>query len=286
MPVPLFSVIIPTYARPFFLASAIDSVLAQTVEDYECIVVDDASPVPVEVPRDPRIRLVRRAENGGPAAARNTGLKLAKCRYVVFLDDDDLYTTDRLAMSLEGLGRAPLSICGTRYLHSPSGVCRVIEGHARDTILEARIPHLGTVTVERTLVPAFDERFIAAEDIEWWLRIAQHATVTTVRRIGYLLRNHPTPRHRINLTTHIEGRLLLLRLHATYFAAHPRAAAFQWKRIGHLARKLGDNRLAHTAFHRSLSLHPEIKTFWHLARSLWFSKPSRDAKDNSVIWDR
>ncbi|MBI4259617.1 MAG: glycosyltransferase family 2 protein, partial [Actinobacteria bacterium] len=102
---PLFSVIVPTHGRPAYLAEALASVAAQTIEDWEAVVVDDASPEPVEVPDDPRFRLVRRDENGGPGAARNSGLAAATGRYIAFLDDDDLFTPDRLEVALEGLQR-------------------------------------------------------------------------------------------------------------------------------------------------------------------------------------
>jgi glycosyltransferase involved in cell wall biosynthesis len=113
---PLFSIIVPAYGRPQLLAEALGSVLAQTIQDFECIVVDDASPSPVDVPDDPRIRLVRREMNGGLPAARNTGLQHASGRYVVFLDDDDLFTPERLSLGLDVLDQSPLSICWARWI--------------------------------------------------------------------------------------------------------------------------------------------------------------------------
>ncbi len=287
MTVPLFSVIVPTYARPDFLSAALQSLLAQTVEDFECIVVDDAGPELAEVPDDSRIRLVRRSSNGGPAAARNTGLRLARGRYVVFLDDDDLYTPERLATALDALQQqTPVSVCWIRYIHTPPGSNRLLAGNVQDTILEGRPPHLGTVAVERAVAPLFDERFIAAEDAEWWLRLAQMAVVTTIPRIGYLFRMHTMPRHLITVPARIEGRHLLLRLHAAYFAEHPRAAAYQWKRIGLLASMRGDYALARVAFRRSLTLSPQLKTLGHLVNSCRFSQPSRDERDRAAVLEQ
>jgi glycosyltransferase involved in cell wall biosynthesis len=283
---PLLSVIVPTYSRPDFLAAAIQSVLAQTVEDFECIVVDDASPEPARVPSDPRIRLVRRVENGGPAVARNTGLRLARGRYITFLDDDDLYTPDRLALALEGMQRTHLSVCWGRYLHAAAGSHRLLHGNVQNTILESYAPHLGVVTVERAIVPFFDERFVACEDVEWWLRLAQRAPVSTVPRIGYLFRMHDTPRHLITLDARIQGRRRLLGLHAEYFKTRPRAAAFQWKRIGYLARRRGDYALARAAFRHALALDPNLKTLWHLITSLRLSHSDLDAQDQEFSGPR
>ena len=97
---PLFSVIVPTYQRPPFLLEALDSVRRQTIESFECIVVDDGSPEPVRLANDDRVRLVRRPINGGVAAARNTGIDHARGRYITFLDDDDVYTPTRLALAV------------------------------------------------------------------------------------------------------------------------------------------------------------------------------------------
>ena len=63
-------------------------------------------------------------------------------------------------------------------------------------------------------------------------------------------------------------RRLLLEAYPSYFASRPRAAAYQWKKIGLLARDLGDDATAREAFARSLRLGPSVKSLWHLGRSL------------------
>jgi glycosyltransferase involved in cell wall biosynthesis len=272
---PLFTVVVPTYGRPRFLEEAIRSILDQSVEDLECIVVDDASPVPMITVGDPRVVVVRRQENGGPAAARNTGLQLARGRYIAFLDDDDLYTPDRLALALEGLGRAPVAICWRRGSDGSSGGNRELEGFVHESILDQLTPNLGQVAIDRRITPLFDERFVANEDVEWWLRVAAAAAVTTIPRVGLVYRMHSGPRHNTGLAERIRCSLLLLRLYGEYFSAHPRAAAFRWKRIGLMAHNLGRDAVARHAFLRSLRLRPEPRTFWHLMRSLQSSGRKR-----------
>lgn len=90
---PLVSIIIPCYNQEQYLPQAIDSVLQQTVQDFEIIVVDDGSPGDVlkalePYANDPRIRLVRQ-ENKGLPAARNSGIRLARANYILPLDADD-----------------------------------------------------------------------------------------------------------------------------------------------------------------------------------------------------
>ena len=95
------SVIIPTYNRAGLLPRAINSVLAQTFEDYEVIIVDDCStdhtPRVIQEFADPHIRSFRHEVNQGAAAARNTGIAKARGEYIAFLDDDDECTPNRLA---------------------------------------------------------------------------------------------------------------------------------------------------------------------------------------------
>jgi glycosyltransferase involved in cell wall biosynthesis len=94
-----FSVIIPVYNRSDLVINAIQSVLQQTLQDFEILVVDDGSIDDVSSAilgiGDERVRLVRQA-NAGASAARNTGIDIATARYVAFLDSDDLFLPDHL----------------------------------------------------------------------------------------------------------------------------------------------------------------------------------------------
>jgi glycosyltransferase involved in cell wall biosynthesis len=97
---PFFSVVIPAYNRADVLGDAIRSVLAQTEQDFEIVVVDDGSaddPARVVASfADPRIRLHRQVNRGG-GAARNAGIDLARGCFIAFLDSDDAYLPDHLA---------------------------------------------------------------------------------------------------------------------------------------------------------------------------------------------
>lgn len=264
---PLFTIIIPTYGRPRFLAEAIDSVLRQTRGDFECIVVDDASPTPVEVPADPRIRLIRRAQNGGEPAARNTGLQHALGEYVGFLDDDDLFTPDRLELGIEGLARAPVSICWRQDLDGVIGGRRMLEGDIGDIVLDEMTPQIGQVVIERSSCPEFSEEFTALTDVDWWFRATRTLPVATVPRPGLVYRLHSGPRNRNGQEARVQCSLMLMAKYSDYFKARPSAAAFRWKRIGLMAQRLGDHELARHAFVCSLRLRPQIKTLWHVSRS-------------------
>lgn len=98
---PTFSVVIPVYERAATVLPTLRSVADQTVDDWECIVVDDGSSDGEHLERvvadlaDGRFRYVRRP-NGGGGAARNTGVEAARGRYVAFLDSDDRFLPEKL----------------------------------------------------------------------------------------------------------------------------------------------------------------------------------------------
>lgn len=99
---PLFSVVIPVYNRPDALLRAVSSCLQQSLDDLEVIVVDDGSEQPVAARLaaldDGRVSCIRVEPNGGVSNARNVGMDNATGRYVAFLDSDDEFTTDKLAV--------------------------------------------------------------------------------------------------------------------------------------------------------------------------------------------
>ena len=119
------SIVIPCYNQARFLPDALDSVLAQTLTDWECIVVDDGSPDDTRdvaaryCKRDQRIRLVSH-ENRGLAGARNSGIDASRGRYIQFLDADDLIAPEKLALQVAALAQSKsLSVSYTDYRYCP-----------------------------------------------------------------------------------------------------------------------------------------------------------------------
>lgn len=103
---PLVSVVTPAYRAARFLPETIASVQAQSVGEWEMLVVDDVSPdetwdvLEGIATRDPRVRPLRNRRNLGPAGSRNTALAEARGRYVAFLDADDLWLPTKLERQL------------------------------------------------------------------------------------------------------------------------------------------------------------------------------------------
>lgn len=106
---PAISVVIPTYDRKDYLLEALESVLAQHVPPDEILVVDDGSTDGTRealAPYERRIRYIRQ-DNQGKSAARNTGILAARGDYVAFLDSDDVWEPERIAVTRSALGAAP-----------------------------------------------------------------------------------------------------------------------------------------------------------------------------------
>lgn len=103
---PLISVVIPTFNSERYIMGAIASVLRQSYRNVEVLVIDDGSTdrtcALVADVGDPRVRLFEQ-EHGGPAAARNAGVTIAGGEYVAFLDADDRWLSDKLAVDLATL---------------------------------------------------------------------------------------------------------------------------------------------------------------------------------------
>ena len=126
---PSISVVVPTYKRPALLGRAVRSILDQSLQDFEVIVVDDASGDGTEEAvaafSDPRIRYVRHEENRGLAAARNSGIKAARAPLVAFLDDDDDYLPSYLEAMARRLVAASddvaFAACGVREIYERAG---------------------------------------------------------------------------------------------------------------------------------------------------------------------
>ena len=99
---PEISVILPVFNSEEFVRKSIESVLAQTFEDFELIIVNDGSTDSskdiIDSFEDDRIRLINQS-NQGPGAARNNALKMAQGRYVMYLDSDDWFTSDALEVA-------------------------------------------------------------------------------------------------------------------------------------------------------------------------------------------
>lgn len=118
---PEVSIIMPLYNNQVHIKKTINSVLSQTFENFEIIVVDDCSEdnsVPIVqqlVKKDPRIKIFQMSENNGAALARNAGLKESKGRYIAYLDADDLWEESKLEKQISFMKKNNCGFSCTSY---------------------------------------------------------------------------------------------------------------------------------------------------------------------------
>jgi len=195
---PLVSVVIPTYNRAHMIARCLDSALAQTLGDYEIIVVDDGS---TDATRDflltaygNRIRYIAHPTNKGLSAARNTGIEHAQGTYIAVLDDDDLWLPEKLALQVDLMKANPdvvLAYCGTLKVNCQGELIEEVKPEMRGTIFAEMLNRnclKGPASVaifSREVLGAsgvFDTSLSACADWDLWIRIARCGTVDFVDR--------------------------------------------------------------------------------------------------------
>jgi len=199
---PSFSVIVPLYNKAAYVRHTLDSVLAQSLDDFEIIVVDDGSsdngPDIVRAIADPRIRLISQA-NAGVSAARNNGIDHATGEWVCFLDADDWYHPGYLATLRATIQAHPAaSIVASEYKPMPDcpdwhPIPWPLPSIAYETITDLprrwmnAIPFFtGSIAIRRLTLanaqPCFPVGESYGEDLDLWFRLAETHPVILCRQ--------------------------------------------------------------------------------------------------------
>ena len=182
------SVVVPTRNRSALLTMSLRSALRQQHVDFEVIVVDDASTDGTQAVLaaigDPRIRVIRHDSPQGVSIARNHGTAAARAEWVAFLDDDDLWAPDKLALQLQAARDSGASwvYVGHVNINMDYQVTGGAPPLAPDVLVEQLPRHnvvpggcSGVMVSKRALTRAghFDPRFQPLADWDLWLRLAQ-----------------------------------------------------------------------------------------------------------------
>lgn len=191
---PAVSVIIPFYKGEQFIAQTLDSVVAQSFSDFEVICVDDHSPdktaeiVQKYAKKDPRIIYLKHEHNmGAPAFGRNTGLGIARGKWVAFLDHDDLWEPTKLAEQLQFMEeeRVAFSCTNIYLLNNLTGkkegtAWGRVEGLGKkgfaERLLQGNFVPPASTLMKREVfakVGTFDTALKGADDYDMWYRIVR-----------------------------------------------------------------------------------------------------------------
>jgi glycosyltransferase involved in cell wall biosynthesis len=205
---PCVSVILPVFNRLHYLRAAVDSVFEQTFHDWELLVADDGSDSDTleylrQLPQRGNVRLIRLAHTGNPPAVRNLALREAKGEYIAFLDSDDVWERNKLAVQLASLRSKPTrqwSYTGFRMVGPTlKPLNRTIPFSAADGAILHALLNLTTTVVQssviahRDLIAAtgpYDERLPICGDYELWVRFALCAEADCVGEALVMVRRH------------------------------------------------------------------------------------------------
>jgi len=194
---PLVSVVIPLYNAQKHISETIESVLSQSYESWELIVVDDCSTdnsvdvVKRYVGLDSRIKLIESEINfGGPARPRNIGIECAKGEYIAFLDADDVWLEDKLKIQIEYMQTYKLNFSSTAKLNInevseninfKANLLSKLKTSKKDIcdLIKNRFIFTSSVIIAKSILVHFSEekKYVAVEDLCAWLMIFNHPEV-------------------------------------------------------------------------------------------------------------
>lgn len=270
---PLVSVVLPTYNRASVLSRAMASVLSQSYRELELIVVDDGSTdqtrAVVERTADPRVRYLYRP-NGGPGAARNTGVAAARGQFVAFQDSDDEWLPEKLARQMDRMRASPADIgmvlCGHREIRPEKTRELVADAHMaggdQETSLLTGLWYVPpTWLVRRTaLVQAgpFDESLPSCEDWDLAFRLCDVCRFDGVPEV-LVIKHHTSGSVFDNAPGRVAGIQRILRRHrhrwrtSPYWLAHHEYWLGYWHLVHLRQRARGWRHLLQALFHHPAS---------------------------------
>jgi glycosyltransferase involved in cell wall biosynthesis len=223
---PRVSIVIAAFNAEPFIDSTIASALGQTFRDFEILVVDDgshdgtAAVVRRRVAMDTRVRLLVQP-NSGPSAARNRGVADARGELIAFLDHDDLWHPDKLALQVSicdarpevGVVSCYSAVIDRSYRCLGWRLGGDADGDVYEDMLEWDMISGGSVALIRRglfqAVGGFDETLRFREDWDLWIRLARRTPFATVRRtlVGYTRSDGGDSRHYAHMAA--DGALVL-----------------------------------------------------------------------------
>ena len=286
---PIVTVVIPMYNVEDHIQQCIESVLAQTFQNFEVICVNDGSTDgtldKLRQFNDPRIKLIQQA-NRGLSGARNSGILAARGFYVALLDADDFWASEKLAHHVNHLNSHPnvgVSYCPSLFVNEQGAVlgigqfpklkkisckdifCRNPVGNGSAPVIRHRLLREMTFECPKTGHSSiFDEELSQSEDIELWLRIALHGRWTFE---GF---DVPLTYYRINdsglsanVTKQYANWCLAVKKniagHEEFFKRYlALARAYQLRYLARRAIRSGNSWSAIKLIHQALFTHPRI----------------------------
>ncbi len=269
---PTVSVIIPAYNRANVLDRAVTSVLNQNYQDFEIIVVDDASSDNtqeiVDGLNDKRIKYIRHDKNSGEAAARNTGIEAAAGKYIASQDSDDEWLPGKLERQVILLESSPREVGvaytgfwrveGNAKVYFPPERIDRKEGDVHRELLRGNFVGTPTTVVKKECfqkMGGFDERLRHLVDWEMWIRISQLYEFICINEplvLSYSMADAVSA----NAFALIEAHEYILEKHVEKFARDKSVLAGEQYWIGNLWCKIGNKKRGREYFKKAIRAMP------------------------------
>jgi glycosyltransferase involved in cell wall biosynthesis len=299
------SVIIPVFNGATFVERSIGSVLTQTFQDFEIIVVDDGSTdntaQVVQAITDDRLQYIYQS-NQGPSAARNNGIQHTRGEFVAFLDSDDCWLPTKLEKQLQRFRQIPIAglvHCSANIVDVNGNIIRYQEAHLEGQCLESLLMQNSIVT-SSVMIPrivfnqvgCFCESVKHGEDWELWMRIASAFSVAAVREPLVVYVFMPEGFGKNSLAMRNDMLYYFDEAFGSY-ASH--LAHLRWKAMGHLyfgagvgLGTSGNQREARRELLQAIRLDPFISgAYWRLLLTFFspaFNRYVRQIKDRLYGW--
>jgi len=254
---PMVSVIVPTYNRLDLLARALNSILNQTYQNFEIVIVNDAGedvePLLQKLEAKQRIVYLTHKINKGLAAARNTGIRAASGRYIAYLDDDDIYLPDHLETLCTVLESTDYRVAYTdayrTYQRKVNGKYKVTERTIpysfdldHDQLLVRNLVPVLCVMHEKSCldeVGYFDESLPTHEDWDLWIRMSRKFEFLHIKEVTAEVtwRTDGTTMTSQKTSEFLTVPQVIYKRYKSWATGKPGVIAQQNRRIEHLQRK-------------------------------------------------
>lgn len=273
---PKVSVVVPAYNCAAFIGRTIESVQRQTENNWELIIVDDGSTddsrlaIEEYAKDDPRIVYVYQNNTGAPAKPKNVGIKLAKGKYIAFLDHDDEWLPEKLERQLKLFEVSNIPNLG--LVSSNAMIVNLVDG----STLEHKMPRLtdpcagllernfifcsSGVVVKREVfdeVGLHDERFKQGDDWDMWLRISRRFGMDFVYEPLYRFNRHPrTVTSNIHHSLKMQDYYYGLAKHLDLFRKYPKKYCSRLLTMGRMCYIAGERKEGIQFFLKAIKANP------------------------------
>jgi len=284
------SVIIPTHNRAEFLRSAITSVLNQTFQNFEIIIIDDASKDHTREViahfNDARIKVIHNQVSKGAAGARNVAIMNSNCEYTAFLDDDDEWLPEKLKIQTYLLDNSPLEVGGVCTacftIEKVSGRVLSIDNPEMSDLSKGNFITTSSILLRRECFEKcglFDESMPTSSDYDMWIRISKTFSFKFIKNalVKYYI-------HKNSLTFDYEkktrGLEIIFEKHDDFFKKNYEEYSKQYLDLGVLYCYKGEAKKGRKAFRKAIRMNPfEMRNYFNFILSLLGAERFKNLKE-------